>query len=192
VAWIFVCWEATALAQEELPALRPPLGEIPPTFWELHGTTVILLAVLALLLVGLGVWLWLRPKPVVPVPPEVAARKALEALANRLEDGALLSRVSQILRRYIQAAFELPPGETTTGEFCELIAGHDQIGPELSEALARFLHESDARKFALSNPSAPLGAAARALELVALGETRRTQLRQLATAQARQTVGASA
>ena len=51
--------------------------------------------------------------------------------ASRPEDGALLSQVSQILRHYVVAAFDLPPGELTTAEFCRAIAGHARIGPEL-------------------------------------------------------------
>jgi len=168
------------------------LGELPTTFWEQQGTLIIVATVLALLVLALGVWLRLRPRPVAVVPPEVQARTALEALRNLPEDGAVISRVSQVLRRYVLAAFDLPAGEPTTAEFCRQIAGHDKIGPELCEALETFLRQCDEQKFALANPSAPLGAASRALELVALSETRREQLRQLMTAQTAQPAGVSA
>lgn len=181
----------SSLAQEKLPALRPPLGEIPPTFWELHGTTVLVAVPVAMLLLALGIWLWLRPKPIVPVPPEVQARRALEELSKQPEDGAVISRVSQILRRYVLAVFELPVGEPTTAEFCQLIASHEKIGAELSDALASFLRQCDERKFARSGASIPLGAAAQALELVAQSEARRTQLRQMETAPTAQPAAAS-
>ena len=173
-----VCFTLQGLAQGELPKLQPPLGEIPPTFWEQHGTTVMVSVPIALLLLAVGIWLLLRPKPVVPLPPETQARMALEKLLKQPEDGAVISRATQILRRYVQVAFELPPGEPTTAEFCQMIAGHRKLGAEFSGALGEFQRRCDERKFAQSSPTIPIGAAARALELVAQGEARRAELRQ--------------
>lgn len=191
--WLaLVCFVLRGLAQEELPKLRPPKAEIPPTFWEQHGATVMVLVPVGLLLVAVGLWLLLRPKPPVPLPPEVRARTALEALLQAPEDGQVLSRVSQILRRYVQAVFALPPGEPTTAEFCQCMAGRKDIGEELSGALADFLRRCDARKFAQTNPGTPLGAAARALELVAQGEARRAVLRAQAAGRPGEPVAASA
>ncbi len=106
-----------------------------------------------------------------------------------------------MLRRYVVAAFELPPDELVTSEFCRLLAGHERIGPELAAAVGEFLRRCDEHKFApphsptpmewdsassLSSPTGrmpgPPGAAARALELVELGEARRAQWRETATA----------
>lgn len=182
VLWLaLVCFALSSLGQEELPKLQPPLGEIPPTFWEQHGTTVMVSVPVALLVLGVGIWLLLRPKPIVPVPPEVQARLDLEKLLQQPEDGAVISRVTQILRRYVQAAFELPPGEPTTAEFCQTIAGHRKLGTELADALGEFQRRCDERKFAQSSPTTPVGTAARALELVSQGETRRAWLRQQAS-----------
>jgi len=85
--------------------------------------------ILLLALVSAAAWFLTRPKPPVVVPPDVQARLALEPLRQQPEDGVLLSRVSQILRHYVGAAFDLPPGELTTAEFCHAIDGHTQIGP---------------------------------------------------------------
>jgi hypothetical protein len=125
-------------------------------------------------------WLLTRPKPPVVVPPEVQARHALEPLRQQPEDGALLSRVSQILRHYVTAAFDLPPGELTTVEFCGAIATHSPIGPELSAALTQFLRECDQRKFSQSAPAPPLSAVAQALKLIDQAQTRRLALSQSA------------
>lgn len=191
--WLsLVCFALRAAAQEELPKLQPPLGEIPPTFWEQHGTTVMVSVPVAMVLLAAGIWLLLRPKPVAVPPPDVQARAALEALLPLPEDGKVISRVSQILRRYVQAVFQLPAGEPTTTEFCQLIAGQNDIGEEFAKALADFLHQCDERKFARANPSSPLGAATRALELVAQGETRRAQLRQQESIPPAQPAAASA
>jgi hypothetical protein len=166
----------------ELPKLLPPYGELPPTFWEQHGTRVTIAGLAALALARFAVWLWLRPKPAVILPPEVQARQALEPLRERTEDGVLLSEVSQILRRYVIAAFELPCGELTTSEFCRALSSHDKLGEELSAALGDFLRECDERKFSTRSSSAPMEAADQALKLIAQAEGRRAQLRQLAAA----------
>ena len=66
-----ICVEADTNA---LPALAPAYGELPPTFWEQHESTVIVagfafLAVAFLFLRGL-----LRPETKVILPPEVVAQ----------------------------------------------------------------------------------------------------------------------
>jgi hypothetical protein len=89
-----------------------------------------------------------------------------------------------VLRHYVVAAFELPSNELVTSEFLRVLAGHEKIGPELAAAVGEFLRRCDEHKFAPFRPPAPLGAAARAQELVELGEVRRAQLREVATAMA--------
>jgi hypothetical protein len=161
--------------------LRPPHAEIPPTFWEQYGLWVILCGVLVLGLVCVAAWFLTRPKPPVIVPPEVQARQALEPLRQQPEDGALLSRLSQILRRYVIAAFDLPPGELTTTEFCRAIAGHDPVGPDLSATLSEFFRQCDQRKFAPPPaPAPPFGAVAQALNLIDQAQARRLALAQSA------------
>jgi hypothetical protein len=158
----------------DIPPLRPPHAELAPTYWEQHGTAVVLCGVLFLILVGAAIWLLTRPKPPVVVPPEVLARKALEPLGERPEDGALLSQVSRILRHYLSAAFNLPPEELTTTEFCRAIASHEQIGAELSVALSEFLLKCDQRKFAPPAPAPPLSVVDQALKLIDQAQARRT------------------
>lgn len=169
---------------DAIPPLRPPRGEIAPTFWEQHGLWVIILGVLLLGLVCATVWWLRRRRPAVIVPPEAQARQALEPLREQAEDGAVLSRVSQILRRYVGAAFGLPPGEMTTADFCRAIAGHERLGAELSATLGDFLRRCDERKFAPPAPMPALGAAAQALKIIELAEVRRAQLRQADEAEA--------
>jgi hypothetical protein len=170
-----------AVAQEVSPKLQPPLGEIPPTFWEQHGLTVILAAGGIVLLVVLGIWFWLQPKPVPALSPEEWARRELERLSEREEDGDVISRASQVLRQYMLAVFELPAGQPTTAEFCKLIAQSDKVGPELASALSAFLHECDERKFAKSGSGASLNVVARALGFVKQGEARQEQLKRRVT-----------
>jgi hypothetical protein len=167
-----------SLAPDAIPPLRPPQAEMPPTFWEQYGLWIIVLGVLLVALGCAAAWLLTRPKPPVMVPPEVQARQELEPLRQQPEDGALLSRVSQVLHRYVAGAFDLPPGELTTAEFCHAIAGHGPIGPELSAALSEFLRQCDQRKFSPPAPAPPFSAVAQALKLIDQAQTRRLALAQ--------------
>jgi len=163
----------TSNAPDAIPPLRPPHAEIPATIWDQYSLWVVLLGVLLLALVCAAVWFLTRPKPPEIVPPEVQARKALEPLRQQPEDGALLSRVSQVLRHYVAAAFNLPPGEFTTTEFCRALAAHAQIGPDLAAELSDFLRLCDHDKFSPPAPVPPLNAVAQALKQIDLAQARR-------------------
>jgi hypothetical protein len=126
-----------------------------------------------LIVASAAVWLLLRPKAGQVISPEVRARSALDALSTQPEDGALLSRVSQVLRRYVCAAFALPEGEMNTAEFCKALSSQVAVGSELTGALREFLYRCDERKFAPMSPVPPLGAVAEALKLVDAVEARR-------------------
>jgi hypothetical protein len=173
---------AGAQSTNDIPPLRPPHAEIPPTFWEQHTTSVGLVGFTLLALTGVVIWWATRPKPPVIIPPEVQARGDLESLRKLTEDGRVLSKVSQAVRRYFGAAFALPPGELTTAEFCRAMAANDQVGPELSTTTRDFLQRCDERKFAPEAPPAATVAADYALKLVEQAETHREQLRRAAQA----------
>jgi hypothetical protein len=165
---------------DELTKLRPPRGEIPATFWERYHIWIIAGALVFLALVGIIIWVVTRPKPPIIVPPEVRAKQALDPLLTKPEDGLLLSKVSQILRRYIAEAFALPPGELTTTEFCGLVAKHEGIGPELAGSISEFLRRCDERKFTPSPPAAPMNAVVAAVKLVDTAQVRLAELRRRA------------
>jgi hypothetical protein len=177
--WAFAvlnCAGADLEPTEKIPPLRPPRGEIPPSFWEQHGGSILVWTVVGLGVIGAAIWFLMRPKAPVVVAPEAAARKALEKLREYPEDGAVLSRVSQVLRYYVTNAFELPQGEMTTAEFSRAITGHPRLGPALAQSLSDFLRACDERKFAHPSGMAPLDARARALELVEAAERRRAEI----------------
>jgi hypothetical protein len=165
---------------EEIPKLRPPRGEIPLTFWEKNGRWVVSGGVALMALAGAGIWFLTRPKPAEAVLPEVLARRQLERLRGRAEDGTVLSRVSQALRHYMVAAFEMPSEEMTTSEFCRIVASETRIGPELAKAFGDFLRRCDERKFTPPAPRPDLGAVVEALKLIEATEARRTELRKAA------------
>jgi hypothetical protein len=127
---------------------------------------------LALVLLGVAGWFLTRRKAV-PLPaPEMLARQVLAPLRRQPEEGALLSRVSQVLRHYLVAAFGLPPEELTSTEFCHLLRQSQGVGPELSAGVAEFLRRCDERKFAPAVPQPALGAVEQALEFVEAAERR--------------------
>jgi hypothetical protein len=169
---ILVAFSASAQDADKIPKLAPPYPELPPTFWEQYGNSIIIGGIVLVLLVAVGIWLGLRKRPVAIVPPEVQARNELRTLQALPEDGLVLSNVSQTLRRYFIAAFALPPGEYTTAEFCRAIGGHEKIGGELSSSVAAFLRDCDENKFPPTSAT-PLRAVARALELIECGEALR-------------------
>ncbi len=166
---------------EEIPELRPPRGILLPSFWEQHGWLVVLGAVAVLGAIAMGVWRWRRPKPVVEVPPEAAARQALEALRPRPEDVALVGEVSRIVRRYLTAVFVLQNDELTTEELLKEVRACFQSDPDLLAALGKLLHESDTRKFAPLPQPAEGPIVPRALELIARLQSHRHQASQAAS-----------
>ena len=177
---------ARARAQDgavELPQLHPFHAEFLPTFWERHGVLVVITGLGLAGLAGLALWWWLRPQPPVVVPPEVQAREALAALPADTGAGETLSRVAQILRGYVRRAFDLPPAELTTTEFCRELSGSAEVGPELAGILTDYLRENDRRKFSAAG-TAPSRAetVAAALALIERCEARRAALRAAATA----------
>lgn len=173
----------TRKSTNDIPELAPPLPEIPPTLWEQYGWTLWILIPLVLVLTALVTALWLRPrKPPVLLAPAAQIRAALTALQARPEDGATLSQISHVLRRYLVAAFWLHPGETTTAEFCATLAANTQVGPELPRVVGDFLRYCDERKFSPSHATPPINAASRALELIELVEARRQSLQAVTAA----------
>src|ERR1044071_1974714 len=161
-------WPATNEAADELK-LRPPRGEIPPSFWEQNGKWVVPMGIAGALAVGLLAWYFTRPKAVADVPPEVRARKELDALAYQAPDREVLSRTSQVLKRYLAQVFDLPQEEMTTAEFCKVFAAGKDPGEALSKNVCDFLHRNDQMKFA-PGPVQPANTVLEALGLLEQAE----------------------
>jgi len=182
--WVFLCLALSAtatLAQstDDVAPLRPALSEMPPTVWEQHGVLIVALAVVVVLFAGVLIWWLLQPKPSVPVPIEIQTRRELEQLQASAQDARTLSRVSQVLKRYVAAAFGLSAGELTTTEFTHAVVGSEKVGNELAASVSDFLRQCDEQKFSLTG-GVPVAACSRALELFQAGEARRAELRRVA------------
>lgn len=178
--WLQAGYTATlspaSAKEDEIPPLQPPRGEIPPGFWERHGTAVVVTAVLVLAGTAAGFAWWRRPRPGGMAPPETLARRELEPLRDQPETGMLLSRVSSALRHYVRDTFRLGVGEWTTAEVAQALEQCPDAGRELGAKVVELLRQCDERKFAPAPPGPPLNAAARALELIAAAEARRAEL----------------
>lgn len=181
---LLAAWPVSRLSAANPPAtnnsalsLQPPHDLLLPGFWEQYHWSILIVGAGLLVLAVAFVWVLCRPKPPVVVPPEVTARQALQPLLRQTEDGAVLSQVSQALRRYVAAAFRLPPGEMTTTEFCRLVERQDEIGQELGTVLCAFLRECDERKFAPTEMPPGIGTVPRALQLVEALQARRALTR---------------
>ena len=165
---IFLFLPVAVIAAEtnDLPALAPAYGELPPTFWAQHQIAILVGGGLFIIAQSLLLWkLLMRLQPKIE-PPENLARAALTRLLDEPEDGRALSEISGSLRRYFGAMFGTPGDEATTAEFVSGLARNEKITPELKARLASFLQACDARKFSPAKSAAPLDAAENALDLV--------------------------
>jgi hypothetical protein len=151
---------------DAIPPLCPPLPEVVVGFWARHGWWI---GLCALAVAGLAAFLiWVLRCPMAPefLPPEVEARRALEALRDQPEDDALLGQVSRILRRYLWFAFGWPAEELTTTELDPLITHVPFLPSDVSASFVQFLRRCDERKFGPHSSAPPLGAAAAAMDLI--------------------------
>lgn len=158
-----------AAAAEKIPDLRPPLGEIPPGYWEQHSTGIVIGSAFGVVVViALALWL-LRKKPPVVFPPAVIARQGLERLRGRSETFALASEASLIMRHYVLAKLGHASDELTTEELTRILAS-DWRFEKTAPALVTFLRDCDVQKFAPAIAPQP-DVVARAFELVELFES---------------------
>ena len=153
-----------AETSEDLRPLKSQ-WDVPPDYVK---WTAIALAAIAL--AALIVW-WVRRRrariveavPEVRLPPDVVALAELEKIAalglvERGEFKSYYSLVTDVVRRYVAARFEVETMDRTTHELLDDLArGHHEV-PHLEPLLS----EADLVKFAKLKPEAP--AALRALE----------------------------
>ncbi|MGB0371704.1 MAG: DUF4381 family protein [Opitutales bacterium] len=89
--------------------------------------------------------------PAAKINPLNIALEAIKSLENRtdqLEAREFSSEVSEIVRRYIEQACEIPAQEQTTEEFLHSIQKHPFFTKDIKEHLERFLGLCDMAKFA--------------------------------------------
>lgn len=138
----------------KLHDIRGPV-EIPSPWdwlWQL-----LWIGIIALILWGLWkAWLrWKnRPREVQVVSAHTKALAELEQALSLLSDpNAFCTRVSTILRRFLESRFNLHAPERTTEEFLHELRIIRRLTPDQKETLAGFLSQCDLVKFARLEPS---------------------------------------
>lgn len=146
--------------------IRPIKGPVAvPTRWR-WGRIGAALAVLAAVGAGGLVWWRRRSRPVETVaayvpdlPPEVIALRALKELeADALPARGLMkehySRLTFIMRRYLEHRFRVPAVESTTDEIRLALGPGVPLEPVRRDALLELFTEADLVKFAKFEPGA--------------------------------------
>ena len=160
-----LCVEVVSIAKEgEMNDIRDVKGVVELLLKEKNRTKVIIVlaslaAVALVLLLCLG-----RKKEKTAPPPVPAHVKAFAALKALLAEGLLekelykeyFSRLSLVLRTYIEDRFEIRAPELTTEEFLAVLRQDPKFSYEQREMLRSFLGECDMIKFAKGETSAEL------------------------------------
>jgi hypothetical protein len=166
---------ASAQAAEGFPQLLPPKPQLTGTLLEQHGSTIFWLLPPVLCVVGVILWSLLRRKPRALIPPEVAARRALDALREKPATGETVCMISQVLKRYCSHAFCGNAAELTTGEVRAMIDAQKAVAPELKQQLLVFLSQCDQVAFSRETDACiddPVGEALRLVESLTLARIR--------------------
>jgi hypothetical protein len=103
-----------------------------------------------LFLTALIVWLKIRKAKVVIIPPWDTANAGLNEVSELLpmNESKFFVMVSDIIRAYIEAIYQLPATESTTKEFLIKLQNSERLGDEVKKILSNFLKEADMVKFA--------------------------------------------
>jgi hypothetical protein len=115
-----------------------------------------------LVLVGaaaLAYWLWKRRRPTdaantppTPTPYELAIRALRQLREENPPVEEFYTRLSDIVRHYLEGRFHLRAPERTTEEFLYEVSQDNTLAQEHKDLLGAFLQESDLVKFARHHP----------------------------------------
>ena len=145
---------SATLATNDIRDIKPPIHIPDAWFW------VIVIAA-AIAAGALSWWLWrlwkkklstVAPARVIP-PHERALRALSEALPLITEPNLFCTRVSHILRVYLEERFRFHAPERTTEEFLRELQETTLLTPAQKDALTDFLTRCDLVKFARFEPT---------------------------------------
>lgn len=134
------------------------LVPLPHSWWWLWAIGALALAA------ALAFWLWKRRRPTTPPnafgAPLSAYEVAIQALRQLLDENligrgevdAFYTRLSDIVRHYLEGRFDLRAPERTTEEFLYEVSRDSALTPEHQALLSLFLQEADLVKFARFRP----------------------------------------
>src|SRR5262245_34752384 len=145
---------SATVATNDIRDIKPPVHIPEVWFW-------VMAVAVALAAAALGYWLWRiwskrraskPPARVIP-PHERALRMLADALPLIHEANAFCTRVSHILRVYLEERFSFHAPERTTEEFLYELQETTLLSPVQKGALADFLTRCDLVKFARLEPT---------------------------------------
>jgi hypothetical protein len=135
------------------------LVPLPQSYWWLW-------ALLALVALAVVAWLWWRRRkpaapPAIRTPVLTPFDLAVQAFRRLLEDQLIerglpdefYTRLSDIVRHYLEGRFHLRAPERTTEEFLYEVSRDHTLAQEHKDLLGRFLEECDLVKFARHRPA---------------------------------------
>ena len=124
-----------------------------------HGWWWLWVLLAAAIVGALAFWLWKRRRPTIApetVAPLSAYEMAMRALQQLREENPAVeefyTRLSDIVRRYLETEFGLRAPERTTEEFLYEMSRDSVLMPEHKQLLGAFLQEADLVKFARFRP----------------------------------------
>jgi hypothetical protein len=143
-----------------------PLKGAPWVFAELLSQlSLVLLGLLGLAVCAGGVWLVCRMRSKVPlfsggrpvVPPYVLAIQALDEVKEskpwqRGKTKEYYTRLTEILRAYLEGELKVPALEQTTREILQALETHEEVMAADREDLEQLLETADLVKFAKATP----------------------------------------
>ena len=160
--------------------IRGIKGVIGPTAWSPWWW-----ALLGAIVVGAAAYAWMKrkkiiqgPPPPPPVPADITALEKLRQLAQTdwLATGKIKEyyiAISEILRGYLEGAFQTPALERTTSELMRDLRRKSEIPVERQAELKELLETCDLVKFAKFRPEAAEATAAHAAAVKFVEQTRR-------------------
>jgi len=129
------------------PEISEPFGKLRPPFWETYWPYI---AVFCAIMAIAALFIFRRKKS----PPLSAYELAMLTLSNAKNmdasesDKKYAMRVSDAVRQYIEALYNIPAPERTTQEFLQIASADGAFAPEEQETLKRILDLADMSKFA--------------------------------------------
>jgi hypothetical protein len=164
--WQEVAWRpipvrvSTEVYRAEVSELRDITApeELPPAPSQARALGWVVLAIVLLLLVLNGWAVYRRRRQESAVPPSQWALRELQQIhlpadSTERELAEFYTRLSDVLRRYVELRYHLPAPEQTTAEFLEAMRQAPPWQPEQQGRLRNFLEQCDLVKFARAQPS---------------------------------------
>jgi hypothetical protein len=138
-----------------------PIEDVPPVpSWRDWLVLLVAWPVASILIVGVLLWRLRRRRlpHVLPLPPGAAALRELERLAavglvSAADVRRYYAQLSDVVRRYLEARFQLPASRQTTAEFLESVRQSPLLAADLQALLRDFLERCDRAKFAPVTPA---------------------------------------